>query len=263
MKYGSKLMFGFNAIQAGQKSATVNAEPRLIVNSTCGKFTITAPVSKALQIAVGENVMFLNNIANVEAAVAEQNDAVVAYAQENGIDITTREGQKALIDAFTVWAIAKGVPLFSKGQPVMGKERYTATDKQKYIDANAAELLATYRDELVARVGNPDASDEELIAAITIDDVDVPEYQVNSGSKTASSGSATGIGCQLGFTDTNVWNNLKEDLGADKEKKNRMFKVLLDQSFKTQFDNGKEALEITAYPIEFEKDEDPIIRNNK
>ena len=57
-----KMNFGFTAVQAGQKSSTVNAEPRLIANSTPGKFMITSPVSKALGVAVGENIQFLNNI---------------------------------------------------------------------------------------------------------------------------------------------------------------------------------------------------------
>ena len=53
------IKFGINAIQAGQKSSLLNATPQLIVKSTPGQFTITSPVSKALAIAVGENVMFL------------------------------------------------------------------------------------------------------------------------------------------------------------------------------------------------------------
>ena len=48
MKTFGKLNFGVQAVQAGQKSSTVNAEPQLIANSTPGKFVVTAPVSKAL-----------------------------------------------------------------------------------------------------------------------------------------------------------------------------------------------------------------------
>ena len=80
MKLGTKLSFGVTAVQAGQKSSTVNATPQLIANSTAGKFVITSAVSKALNIAVGENVMFLNNIAGVEMAIQNRVDAVVEYA---------------------------------------------------------------------------------------------------------------------------------------------------------------------------------------
>ena len=101
MKTFGKFNFGVQAVQAGQKSSTVNAEPQLIANSTSGKFVITAPVSKALNIAVGENIMFLNNIAGVEAAVQSRNEDVLAYADELGIDLNTREGEDSLIAALT------------------------------------------------------------------------------------------------------------------------------------------------------------------
>ena len=101
MKTFGKFNFGVQAVQAGQKSSTVNAEPQLIANSTPGKFVVTAPVSKALNIAVGENIMFLNNIAAVEAAVQSRNADVVAYAEELGIDLSTREGEDALVAALS------------------------------------------------------------------------------------------------------------------------------------------------------------------
>ena len=130
MKLGNKISFGVQAVQAGQKSSTVNAAPQLIANSTSGKFVITSPVSKALNIAVGENVMFLNNIAGVEAAIQQRVDDVVNYATENGIDINTREGEEQLLAVFTQWYIAKGVKQYdSKGNPVMASERYTQADK--------------------------------------------------------------------------------------------------------------------------------------
>ena len=103
MKLGNKIQFGVNAVVAGQKKSVVNAMPQLIVNSTQGKFSITSPVSKALGVAVGENVMFLNNIQGVENAIQARLDDVVNYANENGIDIETREGQDALLNAFTQW----------------------------------------------------------------------------------------------------------------------------------------------------------------
>lgn len=264
MKVGNKVQFGFNAVQAGQKSTTVNAEPRLIANSTAGKFVITSPVSKALQIAVGENVMFLNNIANVEAAISQRVDDVVNWANENGVDLNTREGQDAALQAFTVWAIAKGVLQYdSKGNPVMASERYTKEDKQKYIDAHADEILAENRAVLIERNGGEDADDDTLIALISVDDIEAPKYHASTGSKTATTASATGVGCQLNFTDTSIWNSLKSDLGDAKEKKNRIYAVLFDEAFTVPVNNGKEDVEVVAYPLEFIADEDPIVREKK
>lgn len=260
----TKLAFGFNAVQAGQKSATVNAEPTLTVSTTLGKMTITAPVSKAMQIAVGDNVMFLNNIAKIEEAIALRVPAVVEWATENGIDIDSIEGQRAIVEANTVWGIAKGVPMYNaKGEPIMVNVRYSKAEKEDFIKEHGMELVAANREALCERVGNPNATDEELFAAITVDDIEVPTYHFKTGSKTAGYGTATGIGCQLNFTDTAVWNSLKANLGDEegKRSKNRIFKVCLEEMTVEEFNNGKENVKIQVFPLEFEKDVDPIVRN--
>lgn len=259
------MKFGFNSVQAGQKSATINAEPRLIANSTTGKFSVTAPVSKAMGVAVGENIMFLNNIANLEAAIANGDEDIKAWADENGIDLTTREGQDAAMKAGTVWAIAKGVPMFdSKGNPVMARERYTKDDKQKYLDSNLDEFFAANRDALVELNGG-DADDDTLKALITVDMVEAPEYHASTGSKTATTGNATGIGCQLNFTDTAIWNSLKKDIPVDdRTGVNRVFDVKLDTPFKAIVDDGtRDGVEVNAYRIEFLSDEEPMVRGQK
>ena len=264
MKLGNKMQFGFTAVQAGQKSATVNAEPRLIANSTTGKFLITAPVSKAMGIAVGENIQFLNNIGEVENAINQRVEDLVNWAEEKGLDLNTREGQDAALKEFTIWAIAKGVPQYdSKGNPVMASVRYTEEDKKKFIADHAAELVAANREALVERNGGVDADDETLASLITVDDIEAPKYHAASGSKTATTGAATGVGCQLNFTDTAIWNALKADLGSGKDKKNRIYAVVLEEAFNVQVPNGKESVEVTAYPIEFLADEDPIVREKK
>lgn len=257
-----KMSFGFNPVQAGQKSATVNAEPQLIANSTSGKFVITSPVSKALGIAVGDNVMFLNNIAEIEKGIATQNPVIVAYADEQGLNLTTREGVDAVVAAFTVWGITKGIAQYdSKGNRVMAQVRYTKEDKQKYLDEHRAELVAENREALVEAFG--DLSDEELAEKLTVDNVESPKTPAFAGSKTATTGAATGVGCQLNFTDTSIWNTLKSDLGEDKTKKNRVFNVLLDKAIPTQIKDGFKDVEVLVYPIKFKEDNDPIIRGEK
>ena len=262
MKLGNKISFGVQAVQAGQKSSTVNAAPQLIANSTSGKFVITSPVSKALNIAVGENVMFLNNIAGVEAAIQQRVDDVVNYATENGIDINTREGEEQLLAAFTQWYIAKGVKQYdSKGNPVMASERYTKEDKAKYLAEHAMEIVDANRDALVAEFG--EMSDDELAEKLTVDMVEAPKFHACSGSKTATTASATGVGCQLNFTDTSIWCALKADLGNAATKKNLVYDVKLDEAEEVEFNNGKENVKITIFPIEFVEDNDPIVREKK
>lgn len=276
----AKINFGFSAVQAGQKSSTVNAEPRLIANSTPGKFVITSPVSKALGIAVGENIQFLNNISEVETAVAQRHEAIVAWANENGIDLDTREGQDAAVKHFTVWAIAKGVPQYNqKGEPVMANIRYTRDEKiaailneidnfleDKDIYANMAKVMQNdsfTKEEFVEVLTSEE--DNDFVNAVknaAIECVNTPQYHSATGSKTSTTGTATGVGCQLNFTDTAIWGALKADL-ENKESKNRNYRVVLEDAFETEVPDGQKTVKITAFPIEFIDDTDPIVREKK
>lgn len=259
MKTGIKFG-GFSVMNAGQKSSTINALPQLIANSTQGKFMITSVVSKALNIAVGENVMFINNAQTIEQLIQNKADDVVAYANENGIDINTVEGQRQLLEDLTVYAIAKGLKKYDdKGNPIMASVRYTKEDKEKFIAEHGKEILDANRDALIERNGGVDADDDTLISLITADDVESPKYHDAEGSKTATTGTATGVGCPLNFTDTAIWNKLKADLGENKTKKNRVFNVLLDTPIQCEY-RGESYV---AYPIEFVEDNDPIVRGEK
>ena len=269
-----KMNFGFTAVQAGQKSTTINAEPRLIANSTPGKFMVTSPVSKALGVAVGVNIMFLINISEVEAAIVARHEVIVNWANENGIDLDSREGQDAALKHFTVWAIAKGVLQYNaKGEPLMGNVRYTKEEKVAALMGN---------DEARASMGellnNPEFTAEELLDILKSDNTDEftkdikkafdecvqsPMYHMATGSKTATTGTSTGVGCPLNFTDTAIWNALKADLKDDMDKKNRNFNVVLDDAFEAEINNGQKVVKITAYPIEFVDDTEPIRRGEK
>lgn len=259
MKTINKLSFGFKSVQAGQKSATVNALPQLIANSTPGKFVITAPVSKALGIAVGENVMFFNNISDIENAIMNGNEELVAWAAENNVDITTREGQDIIVKEFATWGIAKGFLKYTKaGEPIMSNERLTKEDKQKYFDANVMTIVAENRDALVAEYG--EMSDEELASKLTPEMIEYPKYHVAEGSKTSTTSIATGVGCQLSFTDSAIWGALKADLGEEATKKNRIYNVLLKDAQKITVNNGYENVEIVVLPIAFKEDADVMVR---
>ena len=266
MKFG-KLSFanGFSVVQNGMKQATVNAKPTLIANSTQGKFTITAPVSKAMNLAAGEYIMFVNNEAIVEKLVSERDPEILNYIQENNlnIDIETYEGQKELVRELTTWGIAKGYEVRDKtNAPIMVKERYSQADKEKFLKDNAAAMLDELRDVLISRVGDENATDEELIASLTVDDIEVPQYALHKGAKTSSNTAGATIGVNLGFTDTQIWSSLKEGM-TDKKKQNRIFDVAIDKAVHTTTNNGFEEVPITVFPIEFASDEDITIREKK
>lgn len=268
MKLGNKLSFGLSAVQSGQKLAAVVSKPTLTANSTTGKFTVTPAVSKALNVSVGENIMFFNNRREIEEAISIKDDALVAVCQEAGIDLDTEEGVAQVIKEFTEWYIAKGELLYdSKGNPVMACERYTAADKQAYIDAHIDEYLADddTRAELARRCeeAGVEATDENMAAKLTVDDVETPKFHAMSGSKTSTTSTATGVGAQLSFTDTAIWNMMKEDLGDDKASMNRIYDVDVAHPLTTEFNNGKENVSVRAYKLEFDKDTAPIVREKK
>lgn len=261
MKTTNKLRFGISAIQSGQKSTTLNALPQLTANSTTGKFVITSPVSKALNLAVGDYVMFFNNINTLENMIQAGSDEIKAFAEELGVDINTREGQDAVVKAGTQWFIGKGfAKLDSKGNPIMTTERFTKEDKAKYLENNRMALVEENRAALVEAFG--EMSDEELAEKLTIDMVSAPEVPAYEGAKTSTSAKTTGVGAQLSFTDTAIWGALKADL-VEPTKKNRTFDVALDEPYDISVRNGNKDITVKVLPISFVEDTDPIVREKK
>lgn len=264
MKNGIKLglSFGASAVIAGQKSASINAEPQLIGNSTSGKFSVTSVVSKALNVAVGENIMFINNVSQIEQAVMSRDANIIKYAEDNGYNIDT--DAKQIAEDLTFWGIAKGYKKYDdKGNPIMVSLRYTKEEKEKFIAENAAEIVAANRALLIERNGGVDADDETLAALISVDDIESPKVHDAEGSRTATSGSATGVGCPLSFTDTATWNILKSDLGENKTKKNRVFKVELEEPVTVSIKNGNQTIDVIVYPIEYVEDKEVTVRGGE
>lgn len=269
-----KVTFGkLGGTQSGQKTATVNAEPRLTVNSTVGKFTVTSPVSKALNVAVGENIWFLNDIPDVEKAIAINDETIVAWADENGVDLNTIQGQRAAIRHFATWAIAKGIQQYnSKGEELRVSVRYTKEEKLSAVVSKAEEFIAdeavaakiaeimeveeVSAESFVEAVANP--ANEEL-RAFVISCVEAPTVPSYTGSKTATTGSATGVGCQLHFSDTALWNQHKLDV-EDKEGINRIYDVDINNPIEVEMHNGYSVEVVKAYPLTFIEDVKPIVR---
>lgn len=251
-----KLSFnGFSALQSGQKRTTVAADPMLIASATYGKFTITAPVTKKLNLTVGDYVLFLDNRPEIEDAIGKKLPALIEYATNNGIDLNTVEGIDSVISKFRKFAIAKGVLKYDgKGNPVMVSARMPKEEKEKYLFEHIDEIVSDNRKELLELIGRPDATDDELKGIVTIDMIEGEKVQACIGSKTMSMNNVTGIGCQLNFSDSNIWNLLKNDLGDEKSENNRVFDVDLEHGVPTQVSNGKEMVEVIAYPISFKED---------
>ena len=89
MKTFGKLAFGFSAVNAGQRN--VSYEPELVAGANAGSFRITPPVSKALLWQHGDNIMFVTNADNIDAAIRDKAPEVVEFCTANGLDIDSME----------------------------------------------------------------------------------------------------------------------------------------------------------------------------
>lgn len=259
-----KSAFGFSAVNAGQRSVSV--EPQLHALSTLGGFKLTAPVTKALGIAPGDYVMFINNVAEIDAAIATSSPEVVAFAEEHGLELGTPELAIAMHKEFDMWAVAKGIALYkSNGVALTVKERLTSKDREALVmadfDATLEAAMTSGNEELVAALSREGIEKDEQvkILASLIEGKEVQKYQ---GSKTATTSGCTGVGLSLNFTDTNVWNQLKVDM-EDAEAMNRVFDVDLDNIQTIVLNNGCEDVKVPIVVLGDYADKTPVARGAK
>lgn len=258
------LSFGINVVASGVKVGSVATEPVLVAASTKGSFNISGVVSKALGLIPGDNIMFANDAADVEKAVINRVDAVVEFAHNNGFDLDTPKGTSACVAAITTWYIAKGVPMFKKsGEPIMVNVRLTKDEKKKYFDEHVDEVIKNNRDKLIAAYELAEnATDEDIKAVFKVDDMPSPQIQSVSGCKLASSGSATGTGLKLSFSDTNNWEQLKADM-EDKSAMKRAFDVDIKNPIVGKYNNGKDDVDVMFYALGEYKDYVPFRASKK
>lgn len=262
-----KIKFGFGVVKSGQRN--VSFEPEFSVLSSPGMFKITPQVSKALGVANGEYVMFINNRDAIDAAIREKDEVVVAFCEEHGLDLEEPATLVAIHKEFDRWAIAKGVKMLTeKGLAQKASERLSKKQKEEYIAADFDNYLEQalagndeqLRDALTADGITKDQQIEILATLVTPAEVD--KYM---GSKCSNSSDMIGAGVVLTFTDSNVWNDMKSDL--DKEaRKNvvRTYAINLDEIGTTEIFNGYENVKVAYLPLPTEyKDSAPIERKKK
>lgn len=258
--FGKKLSFSFNAVNAGQRA--VKDEPQLVVGSTPGSFRITKIVSRVLGIAHGEYVMFINNIVSIDQAIAEKVPEIVAFCEENGLDITADEARKAIYAEFGMWAIAKGIQEFdSKGNPRTSKERLTKADRLKFVESQFDAMLTAAKTsedaEVVAAVTREGITEDELKDFLCqfVEGNEVPKFK---GSKTANPAALSGAGVSLTFTDSAIWSELKADMGENAFKLNRVYNLDVEDVQKIEINNGFENVEVPILILGDYTDEKPI-----
>ena len=247
------LKFGMSAVQSGKRVMQASNEPTLTANSTKAKFTLTGAVTRIMGLVPGDNVQFVSNIADIDAAIAERDAEVMAWCEENNVEFGTEAARAALIQNFGEYGICKGIPLFEKnGEIKLAGVRMTAEQKAAAFELN--------KEKIAEEVG-------KSVEEVTIDDYN-PTTRAYSGARTSTSSNLTGLGLPLTFSDSSMWLELKENLGDEAEKFNRVFEVNLNEPFVVAVETGKvigdekETVEVNAYKISFKTDEEPIARQS-
>lgn len=247
------LQFGMSAVQSGKRVMQTSNEPTLTANSTKAKFTLTAAVTRVMGLIPGDNVQFVSNIADIDAAIAERDAEVMAWCEESNVEFGTEAARSVLIQNFGEYGICKGVPLFEKnGEIKLAGIRMTAEQKAAAFELN--------KERIAAELG-------KSVEEITIDDYN-PTTRAYSGARVSTSSNLTGLGLPLTFSDSAMWTELKENLGDEADKFNRIFEVDLNEPFVVAVETGKligdekETVEVNAYKISFKADEEPAVRQS-
>lgn len=253
------LSFGFAPVNAGQRQITY--EPQVIATSTDGGFRMTPVVSKLLGIESGDSVMFISNVDNIDAAIKTDNPEIIAFCEEQGLAPKSPEAIIAVHKAFDMWAVAKGVQEFdAKGNPKTCVERLTKKDRLKYVAAHYNEMMeaafASGNVELIASL-NAEGITEDARMNILAESVQGRQLPKFKGSKCANPAGLTGIGTTLTFTDSNIWAQLKADLGEDATKFNRVFDVDVKNILDVEINNGFENVSVKALVLGSYTDEVP------
>ena len=257
--FGKGTSFSFSAINAGQRNTSV--EPQLIAVSTEGNFRITPPVSRALGISHGEYIMFLSSVDNIDAAIINNAPEIVEFCTENNLELGSTEAIIAIHKEFDEFAIAKGIMEFdTKGNAKEVSERLTKKDKMKFVSQNFDNMLeqavAQADDEIKAALTREGISKEEQMDILSsfVKPRELPKYK---GSKTANPGQLTGAGVALTFTDSNVWKQLKADMGEEATDMNRVFDVDIENIQDITISDGFKEVSIKALILGDYTDKEP------
>lgn len=256
---GFKAMsFGFSAVNTGKRNTTV--EPQVIAISTTGTFRMTGPVSKALRIEHGDYAMFLNNIDNIDFAIANKAPEVVKFCEDNGLELGSVEAAIAIHKEFDMWALAKGIVEYDiKGNQKVVSERLSKNDKIRFATQNFDDMLTAAmtqgNDEIKDALSRDGITKEEQIEILSqfVTPKPVVKYK---GSKVANAAGLSGVGTSLTFTDTNVWKQLKYDM-EDANGLNRVFDVDIDDMQDIVLSNGYEDVTVKAVVLGVYTDKEP------
>jgi len=108
-------------------------EPKVIVTPTAGILRINEAASKFMDVKMGEHVLFLNNDDTVLKAIADKNEDILAWAEENNKPVA--EFPRSF------WVVKGWLELDDDGEVVMVKERLTPQERK---DGKVAEMVESF-----------------------------------------------------------------------------------------------------------------------
>lgn len=225
-KLSSALSFGLSTVRQTRTNVSV---PQLVATTVRGSFRITPMVSNLLDLKAGDNIMFINNVNEINAAIASKQDVIVDFCKSTGLDVDSPEAKVAIHNEFDLWGIAKGVAEYTTtGEPKMALLRLSKKEKLRKVASDFDNLLeqalASGNEALVEALTKADITKEEQMEIIS-EFMQGDEVQKFSGSRLANPSGMNGTGVTLTFSDSNAWQQLKADLGFDMDKTVRTFEI--------------------------------------
>jgi len=243
-----KGLFAFSPVTPGQRN--VKTSPELVVVTTRGGISVSAEISKALDLKAGDYLAFINNVDAVDRAILAKEAAYTEWADEKGLDIEDPATARAFHAENDVWGIMKGYPTYLKnGEPEMVSVR---VDRKAAVAASYDEILAEAKkavdnEELQAALaeaeGDVEATSDVLVKYFA-ELVEIPVEQNFFGSKLASPSGMSGA-TKLTCADANVWAQLKAGLTeAEAKKISRTFSIDLSNMDTMTVNDGAKDIEV-------------------
>lgn len=215
--------FNFAVASTTTRPPKTNVPQITMVSGVKGKFKLNEAGSQLLDVMPHDNLVFVSNRTEVEAAIKAEHPAILEWAEENGKDVK---------DFPVTWAIAKGwVERDMEGNVLKAKKPLTKVETKQLEEAGQVD------------------EDGKVIA---------PEIDRLKGSRLSSKSTDIKTGMIVEGTDGNNWPILREGFDEDVHVVYNVSKEGKDISVM----NGNTTEAVTIYPISFAGTEDKIVRGS-
>lgn len=249
-----KGLFSFAPVAPGQRN--VKTSPELVAVTTRGGITISAEISKALDLKSGDYLAFVTNVDAVDRAILGKEEVYLDWANEHGLDVDDPATGRAFHAEHDAWGIMKGYPTYTKdGQPEMVAVR---VDRKAAVAASYEDILAEAKSatdnaelqEALAAAGDDKEAISEVLVRFFADLVEIPTEQNYFGSKLASPSGMAGA-TKLSCADANVWAQLKAGLTeAESKKVSRTFAIDLAAMDTITVNDGAKDITVRYIPFD-------------